>query len=177
MTNSWPQRDGKSRDFDILVERYRKAILLLAYRITGDRDDASDVAQETFMRAFVRFADREPDDRFGSWLMLVARNASLDCLRRRRARQKYLPMTDRCFAPGPEDVALLDDDASKLRVALCALPPRYRRAVELFYFNGLSYREIGERLGVPLGTVKTLLARGLRKMQHQPTVVELRMTA
>jgi len=163
--------------FDLLVQRYRKPVLKLAYRITGDPDDAADIAQEVFVRAFTRLADRKPEPVFAAWLTVVARNAALDCLRRRAVRERHASDPWERPERGPEELVLLEDAADRIRVALGGLPARYSDVLELYYFRGLTYREIGERLCMPLGTVKTFLYRALRRLRNEASIAALRAVA
>ena len=163
--------------FDLLVERYRKHVLKLAYRITGDPDDAADIAQDVFVRAFARLGDRKPEPAFSAWLTVVARNAALDCLRRRAVRDRYASDVSPRLQRGPEEIVLLEDAADRIHDALRELPERYRQVVELYYFHGLTYRDIAERLRMPLGTVKTFLYRALRTLRNEASIASLRAVA
>ena len=163
--------------FEVLVQRYRRPVLKLAYRITGDAEDAADIAQEVFARAFTRLADRKPEPAFAGWLTVVTRNAALDCLRRRSVRHKHSADSSERSERGPEELALLEDAADRVYDALRGLPKRYRDVLELYYFQGLTYREIGERLRMPLGTVKTFLFRALRSLRTVASIAHLRDVA
>ncbi len=164
---------GSSQAFETLVERYHNQVVQLAYRITRNLDDANDVAQEAFTRAYERLDSIGSTRPFAPWLMVVTRNAALDLVRRARLRSKHLIVGWDHPLPGPEDLALHNDGALRLRSAVTCLPARYRETLELFYFSDLTYRQIAERLRLPLGTVKTFLFRGLRKMRDEETLVTL----
>jgi RNA polymerase sigma-70 factor (ECF subfamily) len=161
-------RNGSNDAFGELVDRYRAPVVRLAYSLTHDRDEAKDIAQDAFLRAFRRLGSFRPDRPFSRWLFVIARNASLDALRRRRRSLALVP-PDGIVAepePGPEDWALRNDEAERVRVALEALPPHYRTVLELYYESGLRYREIAETLDIPIGTVKTYIARAKRRLRH-----------
>ncbi len=156
---------GSSEAFAALVDRYRAPVVRLAYRLTGDADEAKDIAQDAFLRAYSRLADFCPDRPFARWLFVIARNAALDELRRRR-RAAALPTAEsERVVVGPEEFALRNDEAERLHDALAALPEQHRTAVELYYVKGLRYREIASALGIPLGTVKTYISRGKRRLR------------
>jgi len=159
-------RLGSSSAFDLLVDRYRAPVVRLAYRLTQDADEAKDIAQDSFLRAYNRLGDFHPDRPFARWLFVIARNASLDALRRRRRAADYSSKAEIAPSePGPEELALRNDEASRVHVALEALPPKYRDVLELYYLRGLRYREIALEIDIPLGTVKTYISRAKRRLR------------
>lgn len=160
-------RDGSSEAFGILVDRYRALVVRLAYRLTRDRDEAKDVAQDAFLRAYRRLDDFRPERPFARWLFVIARNASLDALRRRQRAALAQPEPERPPEPGPEELALRNDEAARVHAALEALPPHYRSVLELYYLSGLRYREIGLVLAIPIGTVKTYLSRAKQRLRRE----------
>jgi len=160
-------RNGSADAFGELVDRYRAPVVRLAYSLTHDPDEAKDIAQDAFLRAFRRLESFRPDRPFSRWLFVIARNASLDAIRRRR-RSAVLPRSDEAtLEPGPEDWAMRNDEAERVRTALGALPAHYRTVLELYYTSGLRYREIAEALGIPIGTVKTYIARAKRRLRDE----------
>jgi len=160
-------RAGSSEAFDELVGRYQAPVTRLAYRLTHDADEAKDIAQDAFLRAYRRLETFHPDRPFARWLFVIARNASLDAIRRRR-RAAALPAGDQPPAElGPEDYALRNDEAERVQHALDELPEHYRSVVQLYYVSGLRYREIADALGIPLGTVKTYLSRAKRRLREE----------
>ncbi len=163
-------RAGSDDAFAALVGRYRAPVVRLAYRLTRDADEANDIAQDAFMRAY-RGMERLPADRpFARWLFVIARNASLDALRRRRRAAAFVPAElDLVESFGPEEVVLRDDEAKRVHEALGALPARYRDVLELYYISGLRYREIALALDVPIGTVKTFISRAKRRLRDELT--------
>jgi len=160
-------RAGSRDAFDVLVDRYRAPVVRLAYRLTRDADEAKDIAQDAFFRAYRRLADFHPDRPFSRWLFVIARNASLDALRRRRRAAALGSDGNPQHEPGPEEIALRNDEAERVRQALEALPDRYRLVLELYYVSGLRYREIAVALGIPIGTVKTFLSRAKRQLREE----------
>ena len=156
-----------------LYDRHARPVYSLVLRIVGDESDAEDVLQEVFAQAF-RQAARYDASRGAvvAWLLMMARSRSIDRIRSRRAhpesqRVESDPSID--DLPGvSQDAAasMLDDEqASTVRRALDALPLIQRVAIELAYYEGLSHREIAERLEEPLGTVKTRIRLGLLKLR------------
>ncbi len=160
-------RAGSPDAFASLVDRYRAPVVRLAYRLTRDADEAKDIAQDAFFRAYRRLAEFHPDRPFSRWLFVIARNASLDALRRRRRAAAHGLDVDPQHELGPEEIALRNEEAERVREALEALPERYRLVLELYYVSGLRYREIAEALGIPIGTVKTFLSRAKRQLREE----------
>jgi RNA polymerase sigma-70 factor (ECF subfamily) len=170
-------RAGSSEAFDELVGRYQAPVTRLAYRLTRDADEAKDVAQDAFLRAFRRLETFHPDRPFARWLFVIARNASLDAIRRRR-RAATLPSGDDLTVElGPEDYALRNDESERVQHALDALPEHYRSVLQLYYVSDLRYREIADALGIPLGTVKTYLSRAKRRLREELASPNLELAA
>lgn len=158
-------RAGDTVALDRLLRRHYDRVLAVCRRVTGHDADAADAAQEALM-AIVRGLDRfDGRSSFGTWVYRIATNASLDELRRRRRRP--LLAGGQPDAPGTEPVDAtaanrLDaiDARSELDAALAGLAEEFRVAVVLRDVGDLDYAEIAEVLGVPLGTVKSRIARG-----------------
>jgi len=137
--------------------------------------DAEDVAQDTFVRAFVHFERFDPGRPVLPWLVTIARRLCLDVLRRRAmiARIEPAPVAGPP-PPSPEGEASLREQLSRLDRALADLDEGPRQAVMLFHIEGMSYRDIAAALEVPMGTVMTWLHRSraeLRKAMEAPPVV------
>jgi len=159
---------GSVDAFAELVDRYRAPVVRLAYRLTQDADEAKDIAQDAFLRAFRRIDEFRPERPFSRWLFVIARNAALDTLRRRR-RLVTLPepVESRPVEPGPEEIALRSDEATRVHAALDALPHKYRSVLQLYYLSELRYREIALELDIPIGTVKTYISRAKRRLRDE----------
>lgn len=146
-----------------VVRDHADRVYRLAYRLAGNKHDAEDLTQETFIRVFRSLASYKPGT-FEGWLHRITTNLFLDMARRRsRLRMEGLPEdTDRIPGRGqsPEQVfheTHLDPD---LQAALDELAPEFRAAIVLCDVEGLSYEEIGTTLGVKLGTVRSRIHRG-----------------
>ena len=149
--------------WDDVVREHADRVYRLAYRLTGNRHDAEDLTQETFIRVFRSLASYQPGT-FEGWLHRITTNLFLDLVRRRaRLRMEGLPEdTDRLPGGGPEPEQVWSDthlDPS-VQAALDELAPEFRAAVVLCDIEGLSYEEIGATLGVKLGTVRSRIHRG-----------------
>ncbi len=160
-------RAGSAAAFGELVDRYRAPIVRLAYRLTRDADEANDIAQDAFLRAYRRIGEFRPDRPFSRWLFVIARNASLDSIRRRRRLALLDGGEPRPLEPGPEEIALRTDQATRVHAALEALPQKYRSVLELYYVSELRYREIALELDIPIGTVKTYISRAKRRLRDE----------
>jgi RNA polymerase sigma-70 factor (ECF subfamily) len=171
-------RQGSSEAFAILVDRYRAPIVRLAYRLTHDADEAKDIAQDAFLRAYNRLGEFHPDRPFARWLFVIARNASLDAIRRRRRAATYASKDEPLpVEPGPEELALRNDEATRVHAALDALPVKYRDVLDLYYLRGLRYREIALELAIPIGTVKTYISRAKRRLRDELALPSLDIAA
>jgi RNA polymerase sigma-70 factor, ECF subfamily len=157
-------RHGSSDAFGELVDRYRAPVVRLAYSLTRDVDEAKDIAQDAFLRAYRRIDSFRPDRPFARWLFVIARNASLDAIRRRQRAAAQLPTVE-AEVEDPQEHAMRNEDAENVRLALRDLPEHYRTVLEMYYVSGLRYREIAVALGIPIGTVKTYIARGKRRLR------------
>jgi len=137
--------------------------------------DAEDLAQDTFVRAFVHFERFDPERPVLPWLIAIARRLCLDLLRRRKmtAGLETLPVRDET-SPSPEREASAREELSRLDRALDELGEGPREAVILFHIEEMSYRDIAAALEAPMGTVMTWLHRGraqLKKaLEHEPIV-------
>ena len=156
--------------FSRLVEAYQTPVYNLAYRMLGNRTEAEDAAQETFIRAYTRLDTYDPGRKFSSWLLSIASHYCVDVLRRRRITYQSLddlpPMIELAMPPAtqPEQVMVSKQAASAVQKLLDVLSPDYRTPVILRYWYGMSYREIAETMGVSVGTIKTRLHRARAKL-------------
>lgn len=163
-------RRGDRSAFADLVNRYQDALYTMALRLLGRPEDAADVVQETFLRAYVNLPRLRPLS-VRAWLFRVAINAAHDVHRRARrhpqqglddAATKVLTLPDPNV--GPEGAAELAERWAAVRAALAELPTELRAAVVLRDVSGLGYEEIAAALGVPLGTVKSRICRGRARL-------------
>ncbi|MDP9265822.1 MAG: sigma-70 family RNA polymerase sigma factor [Chloroflexota bacterium] len=153
---------GDADAYATLVERYGGRVYNIALRTTGDADAASDCAQEAFIRAYRALHQYDPAQPFGPWLFRIATNASLNQVQRWHAHQTAVDEVPDMREPeetGPEQSAVRREEMGEVLAALAELPASYRAALTLRHLQQLSYREVAESLGLPLGTVKTHLHR------------------
>ena len=153
--------DGDQDAFDALIRRHEDKIFGLAMRMTGNRYDALDATQEAFISAFRNAKKFKGDSTFSTWLYRIAINASTDLLRRRK---RQVPVQDldsgRTSGVMDEDVPLRLD----LQRALAELGPEHREAVLMHDVGGYPYQDIAALTGVELGTVKSRISRGRKKL-------------
>lgn len=160
---------GRKEAFSLLVERYQKPIFNFIYRFYGNYELAQELTQETFLRCYQFLKSYDPERKFSTWLYTVAKNLCIDELKKQRSARE-IPLDDVFPAIDARDVeGAVDRNAQvqcirreedfKLLEALQELPPAARTVLLLHYFQGLSYQEIGETLGLPVSTVKIRIFR------------------
>ncbi|MFQ6093198.1 MAG: RNA polymerase sigma factor [bacterium] len=165
-------RQGDSEAFGSLVTRYRKRIYTLCYQMTFKREDAEDMVQETFLRAYRAIGKFEEGGSFYTWIYRIATNLCLSRLSRNKHRNEC-PLEDCEFPQFPLHRADHNPDVNlerrelveKIRGAIENLPARYRTIVVLKTFQGLSYDEIADVLKIPKGTVMSRLNRARVKLK------------
>ena len=155
--------------WDEVATTYGPRVYAMAYRLTGDRQEAEDLAQDVFVRVY-RNLHRYSPGTFDGWLYRITKNLFLDRIRRRkRIRMVPLPEEDwhRSLEDGPDPSALVDDGMldGRIEIALQALPPTFRTAVVLCDVQGLTYEEIADATGWPMGTVRSRIHRGRRLLR------------
>lgn len=150
-----------------LYDRYASTAHALALRVLGDAGEAEDVLQRVILRVWQEAATYDPArGSLSAWLLSSVRNASIDRLRRREAHRRAAREAGaRAGGPAAGPPVLREDHRRVVR-AVEELPPDQREAIELAYFEGLSQSQIAERLGQPLGTVKTRMRLGMIKLRQ-----------
>jgi RNA polymerase sigma-70 factor, ECF subfamily len=178
-------KSGRRAPFGELCERHMKKVACVTRRITRNREDAEDAAQECFLNAFVHLNDFDGKSQFATWLTRIAINAALMKFRKNRgAREVPIDQANsspepvaqrefRCDAPDPEESCSLHERRRILKAAISALRPRTRNAVELIHLQEHSIRETAQILGISTGAVKarTFHAKiALRRMPRLQSV-------
>jgi len=176
---------GDSESFNELVLRWERPIYALAYRTIGREEDARDVCQETFLRAFRALPGFRGQAKFSSWLYRIALNLCRDWIRRERRAPIVQPPEDvdvmeLAAASEPsesiEDLVARKDLSRAVERAMSLLPDEQRTAIVLKEYHGLTFQEIAELLGCPLSTVKTRLYQGLTVLRRELAKGEQRRT-
>jgi len=162
---------GDITAFDQLVRTYEKSVYNTAYRLSGSYDDASDIAQEAFVRAWNNLKSFRGDSAFSTWLYRIVTNVFLDDRKRKRARpqrslDEVIALDESSVArqfedgtPGPDEIAEGSERRTALERAIHTLPEAQRAVIVLYHSQGLSYDEIAEITNLPMGTVKSKLNR------------------
>ena len=169
---------GDEGAFEQLVIAYEKPIYNLALRMTGSRDDAFDLTQETFLKAWHAISLFQFDSKFLTWLCRIASNTCIDFLRKERRRQMVsLTAMDDLDETYEIDVADHSQDPARIveqtmeqeavYSALQQLPPDYRIALSLRVMEDMRYEDIAEALDVKPGTVKSRISRAIEKLRQQ----------
>jgi RNA polymerase sigma-70 factor, ECF subfamily len=168
---------GDLESFNQLVARWERPIYALAYRTLGREEDARDVAQEAFMRAYRGLRGFKGQAKFSSWLYRITLNLCRDWIRReRRAPVVSLPegtdptdLADERAAPteSVEDLVARREMSDAVARAMAELPEEQRAAILLKEYHGLTFQEIADMLGCPLSTVKTRLYQGLSVLRRR----------
>ncbi len=176
-------RAGSSDAFRTLVERHSRAVFRLAYRMTGNEQDAEDTVQETFLRAYKQLARFDGRAKFSTWLMAIASNYALDLLRARRRRGELSeedgvrPLLNRPASdPSPERVAQGAQIRERLRSALKDLSDAERTAFIMRHFEGVSIDEISRVLGSSSGSTRQSVFRAVQKIRLALEPVASRMS-
>lgn len=161
--------DGDREAYSHLVRRYQHRILHAMWRATGNRDDAEELSQAVFCRAYFALASFDPQYRFSSWIFRIAHNL---CINHRRRGGREIPLDDLSTAsrasdrapadpgPRPEERLAQGEIARSVHQAIAELPEEFREVIALRHLLEMSYVEIGEALELPMGTVKSRIARG-----------------
>jgi len=164
---------GDADSFNELILRWERPIYALAYRTIGREEDARDVCQETFLRAFRALPGFRGQAKFSSWLYRIALNLCRDWIRRERLLQppEDGDLMELAAAAEPaesiEDLVARKDLARSVERAMALLPEEQRTAIVLKEFHGLTFQEIADLAGCPLSTVKTRLYQGLTVLRRE----------
>jgi RNA polymerase sigma-70 factor, ECF subfamily len=167
---------GDHDSFNELILRWERPIYALAYRTIGREEDARDVCQETFLRAFRALPGFRGQAKFSSWLYRIALNLCRDWVRRERRAPTVQPpedvdLLDLAAANEPsesiEDLVARKDLTRAVERAMALLPEEQRTAIVLKEYHGLTFQEIADLVGCPLSTVKTRLYQGLTVLRRE----------
>lgn len=165
-------REGDQGAFEELVRLYEKRVLALTRRMCRNPEDAAEAAQEAFFAAWQGLRSFRGDSSFSTWLYRLASNACVDLLRREGKRQAAVSLDDGdlnldlpASIPSPQEEAERRELRERIEEGLRALPPPLRAALVLREVQQLRYDEISEVLGLDIGTVKSRISRGRKKLR------------
>jgi RNA polymerase sigma-70 factor, ECF subfamily len=169
-------QSGDSDAFRLLVEQHSRAVFRLAFRMTGNEQDAEDVVQETFLRAYRQLDKYEARASFSTWLYRIASNYSLDLIRMRKrhedkrergkVEERDILQTLPVNTPGPDRIVYSSQVQERVNEALNELSAQERTAFVLRHFEGMSIDEIGETLGTGTNATKHSIFRAVQKLRR-----------
>jgi RNA polymerase sigma-70 factor, ECF subfamily len=159
-------RRGESEAFDRLVLRYQRDVYRLCYRFVNNHEDANDLAQEVFLRAWRAIPRFRGESSFSTWLYRIAVNACLNFRALRRPSTQELPDGLADPQPGAEARLASDDEARRVRAAVARLPEKQRATLILKVYHELTHEEVAEILGSTVGTVKANLFHALGNLRR-----------
>ena len=161
-------REGDGDAFRVLVERHSRNVFGLAFRMTGNEQDAEDVVQETFLRAYRQLHQYESRSSFGTWLHRIAANYSLDLIRGRRRHEELHVESANVpdNAPAADRVAYSAQVRDSIAAALDQLSAQERTAFVLRHFDGMGIEEIGGCLGTSANATKHSIFRAVQKVRR-----------
>lgn len=150
---------GHPERYADLVTRYHIGLIIHCERIVGSRDDAEDVAQEAFIKAYQQLHKfNSKQGRFSTWLYKIATNIALDFLRRHKRQLRVDNLDD--FLEATMPTYLQDEERRAVQKAVTELmPPEYRKVIEAYYWHGKNYQQIADELGTPINTIRTWMRR------------------
>jgi RNA polymerase sigma-70 factor (ECF subfamily) len=171
---------GSDTAYRELLGRYQRPVFSLIYRMVRDREQAEDLAQETFVRVFNNIDRYDPAYKFSSWIFKIATNLTIDWIRRKEVAtvsidgSRYATSSDDIEAStitvesgdeNPEELLESRELGSQIEAAIGKLRPEYRQAIVLRHIDDLPYEDIAQIMALPLGTVKTYIHRGRKELQ------------
>lgn len=177
-------QDGEEYAYQQLMLKYRKSVYYLVLKMIKNAEDAEDLTQESFTKAFSSLHSFDARFAFSTWLFRISTNTTIDFIRRKKLQTtsihsgrenedgstNYLQIED--HNPHPDESYHKKQRKQYLQLAISRLPDRYRQLVELRYFEELSYEEIAQRLEVPIGTVKAQLHRSRELLNGELAAME-----
>lgn len=153
--------EGEGDYFEIIIKKYKKIVFNIAYRFTSNRDDALDITQEVFIKAYNSLEKYDKRYKFSSWIMKITTNYCLDKKRKKKLDtvKINLDMDNRDTAISAEDVFLHNENKKEISKMISNLPEKYRILIIMYHSQNLSYKEISEVLNIPMTKVKNRLYR------------------
>lgn len=159
--------EGKKTSFAILVKKYEEGVFNLALRLLGNWQDAEDVTQEAFLRAYENLENFKVGYKFQNWLYTITLNLIRNRWRKEKSKEKsfaYPENMEDVFTENPEDLAIQKEKEKNVEMILSSLPWKEREIIVLKYIEGFTYEEIASLTGLPVGTVKTRCHRAKEKL-------------
>ena len=152
--------------FEAVYDRYSRVVYGVAIRMLGEASAAEDVLQAVFLTVWSR-PEAFREGNVGAWLARVTRNRCLDIMRKRSTHAEGELPAELVAEGTLDDAVFARLDGDRVRAALAQLPQEQRTAIEMGFFDGVTHAEIAARTGAPLGTIKTRIRTGLRRLREQ----------
>jgi RNA polymerase sigma factor (sigma-70 family) len=180
-------KEGDNKAFEKLLKKYRKSVYYMLLKMVNNTDDAEDLTQEAFAKAFNSLGRFDPKYAFSTWLFRIATNNCIDFIRKKRVSTVSIDspyetddgdsitfdIRDNDF--NPDDLMLRKQRREYLQIAVDKLPDKYKQLVDLRYFQEMSYEEVADFLQLPLGTVKAQLFRARELLGEELKYLEGKM--
>lgn len=159
--------------FALLMERYREQVISFILKYVNVREDAEDICQRSFEKAFFNISLYDEKYAFSTWIYTIARNEAIDHLRKNKASVNAVSLTtapemlNAVFSDTPENKVISEQSVAEMIDKIRNLPEGYRRVAELRFIKDFAYEDIAAELGLPLGTVKTKINRARKMLTQQ----------
>lgn len=165
------RENGDEKAYAELMDRYRKSVFFMVYKMLNKSDESEDLTIEIFAKAFINIEKYSPDFAFSTWLFRIATNHTIDYIRKKKLHTTSIDETFKNDSGdeiglqvkdldmNPHESAVNKQKIELVRLVVQNLPDKYRKLVMLRYFRELAYDEIAEELDIPIGTVKAQLFR------------------
>ncbi|WP_369018126.1 RNA polymerase sigma factor [Thermatribacter velox] len=170
---------GNTELFRLLVQKYERAVFNYVFRMVRQREEAEDLTQETFVKAFCALRKYDSSYEFSTWIFRIALNVCRDFFRRRKfaflslsqpvgeeGEEELEQLVEQSAFSDPDGVVLDKEMVLEMEKAIARLPLKLREVIVLRHIENLSYEEIAKITGLPLGTVKTYLHRARKKLKE-----------
>lgn len=162
---------GNTEAWNMLIERYSKKVYNLALNFAGNRDDASDITQDIFLKVYGNMNKFQEGGNFNSWILKLSKNYCIDYWRKSKHYRQKLELDEGIYVEGvhdavntPEDTLIKEDEIKFLREKLQLLSPDLRSLIIMRDIQSCSYQEISDDLNIPLGTTKSRINRARLKL-------------
>lgn len=160
--------EGNQEAYSELISRYKRLIYSVAYKFSRDSDEVNDLAQESFIKIYRSLSKYDSQYKFSTWSVKVATNICLDHVRRKRLRSVSLEEIENFTGRNnsPEDYYLRKEKSQALKEAIDELPEIYRVPIIMYHQNGMSYKEIAEKLNKPMSIIKNRIFRARHTLKE-----------
>lgn len=169
-------RNSDQERYGEIIERYQGKLFAYLFRLIGSRDEAQDILQDVFLKAYRNLQSYDTARKFSSWVYRIAHNEAVNFIKR-RALKRFIPWEDiaatkdklemMSFEEGADKAWLRKEIGKEVNEALDKMPFKYKQVLVLRYFSDKSYEEISEILGKPMNTVGTLISRAKQKLSEE----------